>query len=93
MNTCISSRCGRREVVLESYIQMYLVRMLLFLLIFLCLIVTVTYHLGYVNPNIQTRLLVVSAFVVILTYVAYDLCVIIVYKMCTNASFHLCRST
>jgi hypothetical protein len=47
----------------------------------------------YVNPNIQTRLLAASTFVALLTYVAYDLCVIIVYYMCTNASFHLCRST
>jgi hypothetical protein len=47
----------------------------------------------YVNPNIQTRLLAASTFVALLTYIAYDLCVIIVYYMCTNASFHLCRST
>jgi hypothetical protein len=58
---------------------MYLVRMLLFLLIFLCLIVIVVDQLGYVNPNIQTWLLVASTFVAVLTYVAYDLCVIIVY--------------
>ena len=70
---------SRREVVLGSYIWMYLVRMLLFLLVFLCLTVTVTYRLGYVNLNIQTRLLVASTFVAVLTYVAYDLCVIIVY--------------
>jgi hypothetical protein len=49
---------------------MYLVRMLLFLLIFLCLNVIVTDWLGYVNPNIQTR---ASTFVAVLTYVAYDL--------------------
>jgi hypothetical protein len=29
--------------------------------------------LGYVNPNIQTRLLAASTFVVVLTYVSYDL--------------------
>jgi hypothetical protein len=58
---------------------MYLVRMLLFLLIFLCLIVIVVDQFGYVNPNIQTWLLVASTFVAVLTYVAYDLCVIIVY--------------
>jgi hypothetical protein len=58
---------------------MHLVRRLLFLLTFPCLIVTVADRLGYVNPNIQTRLLAASTFVVGLTYVAYDLCVIIVY--------------
>jgi hypothetical protein len=52
---------------------MYLVRMLLFLLNFLCLTVTVADRLGYVNPNIQTRLLAASTFVAVLTYVAYDL--------------------
>jgi hypothetical protein len=36
-------------------------------------------RLGYVNPNIETQLLVASTFVAVLTYVAYDLCVIIVY--------------
>jgi hypothetical protein len=50
--------------------------MLLFLLIFLCLIMTVADRLGYVNPNIQTRLLAASTIVAILTSVAYDLCVI-----------------
>jgi hypothetical protein len=44
--------CGRREVVLGSYIRTYLVRMLLFVLNFLCLTVTVADWLGYVNPNI-----------------------------------------
>jgi hypothetical protein len=58
---------------------MYLVRMLMFLLIFLCLIVIVADRLRYVNPNIQTRLFATSTFVVVLTYVAYDLYVIIVY--------------
>jgi hypothetical protein len=53
--------------------------MLLFLLIFLCLIVTVAGRLGYVNPNIQTWLLAASTLVVVLTYVAYDLCIIDVY--------------
>jgi hypothetical protein len=72
-------RCGRRDVALESYIRMYLVRMLMFLLIFLCLIVIVADRLRYVNPNIQTRLFATSTFVVVLTYVAYDLYVIIVY--------------
>jgi hypothetical protein len=52
--------------------------MLLFLLIFLCLIVTVANRLGYVNPNIQTWPLAASTLAV-LTYVAYDLCVIDVY--------------
>jgi hypothetical protein len=47
--------------------------MLLFLLNFLCLIVTVADWLGYVNPNIQIRLLAASTFVTVLTYVAYDL--------------------
>jgi hypothetical protein len=47
--------------------------MLLFFLNFLCLTVTVADWLGYVNPNIQTRLLAASTFVVVLTYVAYDL--------------------
>jgi hypothetical protein len=55
---------------------MYLVRILLFLLIFLCLIMPVVDRLGYVNPNIQIRLLAASTLVVVLTYVAYDLCVI-----------------
>jgi hypothetical protein len=50
---------------------MYLVRMLPFLLIFLCLTVTVADRLGYVNPNIQTRLLAASTFVAVLTYIAY----------------------
>jgi hypothetical protein len=36
---------------------MYIIRMLLFLLIFLCLTVTIADRLGYVNPNIHTRLL------------------------------------
>jgi hypothetical protein len=58
---------------------MYLVRMLLLLLIFMCLTVTVADRLEYVNPNIQTRLLAASTFVVVLTYIAYDLCVTIVY--------------
>jgi hypothetical protein len=40
---------------------------------FLCLTVTVSYWLEYVNPNIQTRLLAASTFVAVLTYVAYDL--------------------
>jgi hypothetical protein len=71
---------------------MYLVRMLMFLLIFPCLIVTVADRLGYLNPNIQPWLLAASTFVTVLTYVAYELCVIIVYQMCTNASFHFCRS-
>jgi hypothetical protein len=71
--------CGRREVVLGSYIRMYLVRMLMFLLIIMCLTVTVADRLGYVNPNIQTRLLAASTFVAVLTYVAYDLYAIIVY--------------
>jgi hypothetical protein len=71
---------------------MYLVRMLMFLLIFPCLIVTVADRLGYLNPNIQPWLLAASTFVAVLTYVAYELCVIIVYQMCTNASFHFCRS-
>jgi hypothetical protein len=31
------------------------------------------WRLGYVNPNIQTRLLVASTFVAVLTYVAYNL--------------------
>jgi branched-subunit amino acid transport protein len=57
----------------ESYIQTYLVRMLLFLLNSLCLTVTVADWLGYVNPNIQTWLLAASTFVAVLTYVAYDL--------------------
>jgi hypothetical protein len=52
------------------YIRMYLVRMLLFLLIFLCLIVTVVDRLGYVNPNIGTWLLAASTLVAVLTYVA-----------------------
>jgi hypothetical protein len=52
---------------------MYLVRMLLFLLILLCLTVTVADRLGYVNPNILSRLLAASTFVAVLTYVAYDL--------------------
>jgi hypothetical protein len=51
----------------------------MFLLIFLCLIMTVTNWLGYVNPNIYTRLLAASTFVAVLTYVAYELYVIIVY--------------
>jgi hypothetical protein len=58
---------------------MHLVRMLMFLLIFLCLIVIVVDRLGYVNPNIQTRLLAASILVAILTYIAYDFCVIGVY--------------
>jgi hypothetical protein len=47
--------------------------MLLFLLNSPCLTVTVADWLGYVNPNIQTRLLAASTFVAVLTYVAYDL--------------------
>jgi hypothetical protein len=58
---------------------MYIVRMLLLLPIFLCLTVIVADRLGYVNPNTETWLLDASTFVVVLTYVAYDLCVIIVY--------------
>jgi hypothetical protein len=58
---------------------MYLVSMLMFLLIFLCLTVTMADRLGYVNPNNQTQLRAASTFVAILTYVVYDLCVIIVY--------------
>jgi hypothetical protein len=65
----------------------------MFLLIFLCLIVIVADRLRYVNPNIQTQLLAASTLVAVLTYVAYDLCVIDVYYMCTNASFHFCRIT
>jgi hypothetical protein len=72
---------------------MYLIRMLLFLLIFLSLIVTVADRLGYVNPNIQTRLLAASTLVPVLTYVVYDLCVIDVYYICTNVLFHFCRIT
>jgi hypothetical protein len=30
-------------------------------------------QLGYVNTNIQTRLLAASTFVAVLTYIAYDL--------------------
>jgi hypothetical protein len=60
---------------------MYIVRMFLFLLTFLCLTVTVADRLGYINPNIQTRLLAASTFVTVLTYVIYVLCVIIVYYM------------
>jgi hypothetical protein len=52
---------------------MYLVRMLLFLLIFLLLTVTVADRLGYINPNIQTPMLAASTFVEVLTYIAYDL--------------------
>jgi hypothetical protein len=59
----------------------------------MCLIVTLADRLGYVNSNIQTRLLVSSTLVVVLTYVAYDLCVIGFYYMCTNASSHFCRIT
>jgi hypothetical protein len=51
----------------------------MFLLIIMCLTVTVADRLGYVNPNIQTRLLAASTFVAVLTYVAYDLYAIIVY--------------
>jgi hypothetical protein len=91
--TCIGSRCGRREVVLGSYIRMHLVRMLRFLLIFLCLIVTVADWLGYFNPNIQTWLLAASTHVAVLTYVVFHLWVFAVYLMCTNASFHSCRLT
>jgi ABC-type multidrug transport system permease subunit len=65
----------------------------MFLLIFLSLIVTMADWLGYVNPNIQTRMLVVSTLVTVLTYVAYDLCVIDVYYMCTNALFQFYRIT
>jgi hypothetical protein len=79
--------------VLGSYIRLYLVRMLLFLLIFLFLIVTIADRLGYVNPNIHTRLLAASTLVAVLMYVAYDLCVIDIFYMCTNASFHFCRIT
>jgi hypothetical protein len=52
---------------------MYLVRMLLFLLNSPCLTVTVADWLGYINPNIQTRLLAATTFVAVWTYVAYDL--------------------
>jgi hypothetical protein len=62
-------------------------------LIFLCLIVIVADQLGYVNPNIQTRPLAAFTLVVVLTYVAYDLCVIDVYYICTNALFNFCRIT
>lgn len=41
---------------------MYLIRMLMFLLIFLCLTVTVADRLRYVNPNIQTRKLAACTF-------------------------------
>jgi hypothetical protein len=58
---------------------MYLVKMLMFLMIFLCLIVIAADQSGYVNPNIQTRLLAASTFLAVLTYVAYDLCAIFVY--------------
>jgi hypothetical protein len=39
----------------------------MFLLNFLCLTVNVADWLGYVNPNIQTRLLAASTFVAVLT--------------------------
>jgi hypothetical protein len=52
---------------------MYLVRMLLFLLIFLSLTMTVADRLGYVNPNMHAQLLTASTFVAVLTYIAYDL--------------------
>jgi hypothetical protein len=58
---------------------MHLVRMLLFLPIFLCLIVTVADQLGYVNSNIQTWLFVAYTLVAVLTYVVYVLCVINLY--------------
>jgi hypothetical protein len=58
---------------------MHLVRMLMFLMIFMCLIVTMAYRLKYVNPNIQTRLLAAYTLVAVLMYIAYDLCVIDVY--------------
>jgi hypothetical protein len=58
---------------------MHLVRMLLFLMIFLCLIVTVAVQLWYVNLNIQTRLFVASTLVAVLTCAVYNLCVIDVY--------------
>ena len=45
----------------------------LFLLNFLCLTVTVADWLGYINHNIQTRLLAATTFVALWTYVAYDL--------------------
>jgi hypothetical protein len=61
--TCIKSHFGRREIVLGSYIRMHLVRMILFQLIFMCLIVIVVDRLGYFNPNIQTRLLPASTHV------------------------------
>jgi hypothetical protein len=38
-----------------------------------CESVIVADWLGYVNPNIQTRLLAASTFVAVLMYVAYDL--------------------
>jgi hypothetical protein len=57
----------------REFYPTYLVRMLMFLLNFLCLTVTVADWLGYVNPNIQTRLLPASTFVAVLTYVPYDL--------------------
>jgi uncharacterized membrane protein len=46
---------GRREVILGSYIRMHLVRMIMFLLIFLCLIVIVVDRFGYVNPDTVDR--------------------------------------
>jgi hypothetical protein len=74
-------RCGRREVVLESYIRTYLVRMFMFLLNLLCLTVTVADWLGYVNPNIQTRLLAASTFVAVLTYLLMT-CDLILFTRC-----------
>jgi hypothetical protein len=47
--------------------------MLLFLLNSPCLTVTVADWLGYINHNIQTRLLAATTFVALWTYVAYDL--------------------
>jgi hypothetical protein len=70
---------AEERFVLRSYIRKSLIRMLFFLLNFLCLIVTVANRLGYVNPNVQTRLLAASTLVAVLMYVAYDLCVIDVY--------------
>jgi hypothetical protein len=46
---------------------------------FLCLIVTVADQLRYVNPNIHTRLLVVSTLVAVLTYIA---CVLLMFTRC-----------
>jgi hypothetical protein len=58
---------------------MHLVRMLLFLLIFLCLIVVVVDRLEYFNPSIRTRFLAASTHVTLSTYVVFHLCVFVVY--------------